>query len=385
MKLQRGKPNSIENQVLNGILRWRAESGEDWQGATPSVRVQAYRKGKKCVDLSLGEEHEFYDWASLTKIVFTVSSVMWAREVGLKPEDLLADWLPEIDWPKDSKRALRVRHLLTHSAGLTWWKPFFKTVDQLKSREPELRWSTHYALVVREAQRLAKQKALFPQRSIYSDLDFFFLGEILRRAWLESLATQWSRVADRLQLHQTGFHVLRRADLEAGSFSVQDRRRRQNTAPTEVCTWRGRRLRGEVQDENAAALGGIAPHAGLFGPIGDLSLYGLELRRLMQGNSRAAWTLSSSRPFIRRQVPVHIGDWALGFMMPSRPNSTAGRFFSRSSLGHTGFTGTSLWYDPKADLLVSILSNRVAYGREPNLFAKLRPHLHDLIYQAVSN
>lgn len=389
MNAKRIRFASKEDQVRQGILDWRSETGANWQGATPSMRVQAFHRGQKCVDLGFGAEYDFYDWASLTKIVFTVSSVMWAREVGLRPEDPLADWLPEVPWssvasPKSRQQTLRLRNLLTHSAGLTWWKPFYKSVSELPSRDPELRWSAHYALVVREARRLAKRKSLHPQRSVYSDLDFFFIGEVLRRAWLESLTTQWARVADRLGLSQTGFHVLRRADLEAGSFYAKDSARRRRTAPTENCPWRGRRLRGEVHDENAWALGGIAPHSGLFGPIDDLSQYGLELRRLVRGESSSLWPVKNSGKFVRRGVPTGQGDWALGFMMPSRPTSTAGRFFSRSSVGHTGFTGTSIWYDPRADLLVTLLSHRVAYGREPNLFAKLRPTVHDLIYHAVS-
>ncbi|HRK07214.1 MAG TPA: serine hydrolase [Pseudobdellovibrionaceae bacterium] len=389
MKAKRGRVASIESQVRQGILDWRSEGGEDWHAATPTLRVQAFHRGHKCVDLVLGEQFDYYDWASLTKIVFSVSSVMWASEVGLKPEDSLSDWLPEVPWSnvasaKNSRRVLKLRSLLTHSAGLTWWKPFFRSVNALPSRDPELRWSAHYALVLREARRLAKRRELFPQQSVYSDLDFFFIGEILRRAWLESLSTQWARVSDRLGLLQTGFHVLRRADVEDGSFFAKDPARRRRTAPTESCPWRGRRLRGEVHDENAWALGGIAPHSGLFGPIDDLSRYGLQLRRLVRGESSSLWPVKSAGKFVRRGVPNRHGDWALGFMMPSRPTSTAGRFFSRSSVGHTGFTGTSLWYDPRADLLVALLSNRVAYGREPNLFAKLRPAVHDLIYQAVS-
>jgi CubicO group peptidase (beta-lactamase class C family) len=110
----------------------------------------------------------------------------------------------------------------------------------------------------------------------------------------------------------------------------------------------------------------------------------LQLRRLVRGESSSLWPVETAGEFVRRGIPARQGDWALGFMMPSRPTSTAGRYFSRASLGHTGFTGTSLWYDPRADLLVTLLSNRVAYGREPNLFAKLRPAVHDLIYRAVS-
>ena len=385
MKRQSRGPGSVENRVRLGIENWRTESGGDWRAATPSMRVQAFSGSQKFVDLSLGDEYEFYDWASLTKIVFTMSSVMWGDEVNLHPEDRLSDWLPEVAWPTEPGRTLRVRHLLTHSAGLSWWKPFFKTVGELPSKDPELRWSAHYALVVREARRLAKRRALYPQASVYSDLDFFFMGEILRRARLESLISQWSRVADRLQLHQTGFHALRRQDVESGSFFARAPRRRKQTAPTEFCTWRGRRLRAEVHDENTAALGGIAPHAGLFGPIDDLASYGKHLRHLVRGESGSPWPKSVSKQFLRRRVPLRSGDWALGFMMPSRPTSSAGRYFSRSSIGHTGFTGTSLWYDPLKDLLVLILSNRVAYGREPNAFAKLRPFVHDLVVEAVSN
>lgn len=87
--------------------------------------------------------------------------------------------------------------------------------------------------------------------------------------------------------------------------------------------------------------------------------------------------------FLRRAVPEKLGDWALGYMMPSKKNSSSGQYFSKESVGHTGFTGTSLWFDPKKDVAIVILSNRVHPKRSNQRFRKLRPQIHDVIIEEL--
>jgi CubicO group peptidase (beta-lactamase class C family) len=153
-------------------------------------------------------------------------------------------------------------------------------------------------------------------------------------------------------------------------------------APTEFDRIRGGIMQGEVHDENAWSLRGVAPHAGLFGTIDDLSEFGLAVRKALAGK-RSFVSEKTAHRFSRRSVPRSRGDWALGWMMPSRPQSSCGQYFSSRSIGHTGFTGTSLWYDPKRDLLVTILSNRVYPTRENREFVSLRPMLHNFVVESI--
>jgi CubicO group peptidase (beta-lactamase class C family) len=89
------------------------------------------------------------------------------------------------------------------------------------------------------------------------------------------------------------------------------------------------------------------------------------------------------RYFTGRRIPPTLGDWGLGFMKPSRPTSSCGKYFSVHSFGHTGFTGTSFWFDPKLDLMVVILSNRVHPTRTNQAFLKLRPRLHEFVVESL--
>jgi CubicO group peptidase (beta-lactamase class C family) len=101
--------------------------------------------------------------------------------------------------------------------------------------------------------------------------------------------------------------------------------------------------------------------------------------------SRTAFKHKTIDFFTKRALPEAQGDWALGFMVPTRGDSSSGILFSSESVGHTGFTGTSIWYDPRQDLLVTLLSNRVAFGNENESFKAFRPKVHDWIVEGLKN
>jgi CubicO group peptidase (beta-lactamase class C family) len=153
-------------------------------------------------------------------------------------------------------------------------------------------------------------------------------------------------------------------------------------APTELDPWRGRVVHGEVHDENAAALGGVAPHAGLFSTAGDLAIFAQFLldggvacdERWLRGDTVAR--------FARRSERVPGSSRALGWDTPSE-QSSAGRYFSAGSFGHTGFTGTSLWIDPERELFAVLLTNRVHPTRENRKIVELRPRFHDAVVRAL--
>jgi CubicO group peptidase (beta-lactamase class C family) len=108
----------------------------------------------------------------------------------------------------------------------------------------------------------------------------------------------------------------------------------------------------------------------------------LGLRASLAGKK---WVVNkaTAKLFTQRAIPEAKGDWAMGFMMPTPGKSSAGQYLSRASIGHTGFTGTSLWFDPKNDLLVTILSNRVHFTCNNDLFVKMRLHIYDWIFESV--
>jgi CubicO group peptidase (beta-lactamase class C family) len=150
-------------------------------------------------------------------------------------------------------------------------------------------------------------------------------------------------------------------------------------APTEHDSWRGRLLCGEVHDENAAVLGGVAGHAGLFGTAeAVLAVTGAWLR----GYHHKPSILNSDvvRDFTRRQTTMSESSWVLGWDTPSTPSSS-GQYFSSQSFGHLGYTGTSIWIDPVRELEVVLLSNRVHPSRKNEGIRVFRPAIHDLVYQ----
>ena len=153
-----------------------------------------------------------------------------------------------------------------------------------------------------------------------------------------------------------------------------------NVAATERCPWRQRLLRGEVHDDNCWTMGGVAGHAGLFGRLRDVHGAGQAwLTALVGGDSG----LGVDTDLVQRMVDPGImhrkGTRVLGWDTPSPGRSSAGRYFGRRSIGHLGFTGTSLWIDPDAEVVVTVLSNRVCPSRDDTRIRRLRPEIHDLV------
>lgn len=329
-------------------------------GVTPGVCVRAYQGGELLRDLRVGETFRTYDLASLTKLVFTQQAMMQAFEqgqwnLGSTVADILADY-PE--------KQVTIRELLTHSSGIEWWKPFYQSVPPDVGWQQKRRW-LYGQLQQSEFQRTGK--------SVYSDLGFMLLGFVLEALSGRDLLEHWNEIRSRVYPRATlAFHIDNRTNVPLDQF-----------APTEDCPWRQRVLRGEVHDDNTHALGGVSTHAGLFGSIEDLSVFGLNLRAQLRGTDSRFVSQQTAQWFARRAVPRATGDWALGFMLPSAEGASCGRHFADTSIGHTGFTGTSFWYDIVRDRMVLILSNRVHYGRDNKAFLQLRPQIHDWVVESL--
>jgi CubicO group peptidase (beta-lactamase class C family) len=156
---------------------------------------------------------------------------------------------------------------------------------------------------------------------------------------------------------------------------------RARTAPTERDPWRQRLLVGEVHDENAAALGGVAGHAGLFGTAPAVGAFARHLLQVLDGRT-GVFAEASLRRFVSRRAGVAASSRALGWdtMLPT---SSCGTRMSPAAFGHTGFTGTSLWLDPATGVYVVLLTNRVHPARDNDAIQRVRPALHDAVMSEV--
>jgi CubicO group peptidase (beta-lactamase class C family) len=299
-------------------------------------------------------EGTLYDLASLTKVVATTTMAMILVDEGrLDLDQPVREVLPGFQGL--GKEAVTVRHLLTHSSGLDAVAPLFR---EISGREAYV-------------ERIQKLDLGYPpgSRSVYSDLGIILLGEILERKAGQSLeAFVRERALSPLRMHETMFRpppeLLPRI------------------APTEFDPWRGRPIRGEVHDENAFAMGGAAPHAGLFGTAGDLARFA---RMLLHGGAVEGRRIVSRETveLFTRRAGIPDSDRALGWDTKSAEGSSAGTLLSPRTFGHTGFTGTSLWIDPERRIFVILLTNRVHPTRENNLIREARPAVADAVARAL--
>ena len=292
-----------------------------------------------------------FDLASLTKVVCTTPLVMQQLERGvLALDDPVSGHVSP--WQGADRETVTLRDLLAHCSGLPAWRPYFREVDGQEMYER--------AISTEPLEYLPRS------RSTYSDLDFMLLGFIVHgRVALPDRFT--------LMLSQMGI-------VEEIQYCPPELWRAR-VAPTEYDPWRGRLLVGEVHDENAAALGGIAGHAGLFGTAAAVGGYARHLLQVLDGRT-GIFRRSTVEEFISRRTDVPNSSRALGWdtMLPT---SSCGTKMSARAFGHTGFTGTSLWIDPEQDVYVVLLTNRVHPSRTNDAIKRVRPAVHDAVVEEL--
>jgi CubicO group peptidase (beta-lactamase class C family) len=291
-----------------------------------------------------------FDLASLTKVIATASSTMALIGRGrLALDQPVGDWLAE--WRTPGRAAIQIRHLLDHSSGLPAHARFWESATDRDA--------------VRRAIAALSLEREPGAASVYSDPGFLLLGFALDVAGGASLEDQFKAFG-----FGGGEPLLYRPGPDL----------RSRTAPTEHDSWRGRVLQGEVHDENAAVLSGIAPHAGLFGTAGAVASFArLVLRTLSEETALGSPALM--RAFATKTgVPGSSRALAWDTMLPT---SSCGTRMSPTAIGHTGFTGTSLWIDHERDLYVVLLTNRVHPTRDNNGLASLRPKFHDAVLSST--
>jgi len=316
-----------------------------------------------------------YDLASLTKPLATATSIaLLVQEGRCRLDDIVAEQLPECaDVPIG---AATIRQLLTHSSGLPGWRGFYERLSPdgaIPASNTERDRAKQGMLELIRAEAPVFERGA---RSLYSDLGFMLLGLIVERCSQQTLGKFFhDRVVRPLGGLPLAFVLGERLD----KFLDDAGKSNGGVAPTEVDPWRGRLLCGEVHDQNAAALGGEAGHAGLFGTAAAVLAVTGEWLRAYHG--RTTWLDQGIvREFTRRQQLGAASSWALGWDTPSTPSS-AGRYFPGGSFGHLGYTGTSIWIDPKQELEVVLLSNRVHPTSRNQAVREFRPVIHDLVYQ----
>ena len=321
-----------------------------------------------------------FDLASVTKL-FVVTAFMTLVEAGQVALDQpVRTVLPQFDGPRpirayddplrpgewvsvvppteETADAGRVtfRYLLSHNSGLPAWRPLYKEGHPATVRRLALTTFFSYPIGA---------------HTVYSDIGLILLGmsiECLTGLSLDRAVHQ--RVAIPLGLKHTDYRPIPNTQYPTI-----------NIAPTELCAWRHRRLVGEVHDENAAGLGGVAGHAGIFSTGTDTAALGQMY--LDQGTPLLrAETVAEMRRLQAEDGPLGVRR-GLGFALWCPDLEASGNPFDESAFGHTGFTGTSLWIDPKRELVVACLTNRVYYGRHASGILAFRVALHRAIVAAV--
>lgn len=339
-------------------------------GAWPMASLWVGR-GDEGVEAHVGgaSAETLWDVASLTKPMVVGTLAMEAVSDGrLVLDEVMAGFEPVgADGLVRDVTPLTWRSLLGHRAGLPAWKDLVFALP-----EPRVAGSEAARYAVRALVRMAARER-DPRRGVeYSDLGFMLLG------WL---------LEERLGVRLNG------ATAGLGVFCPGERGR--HVAPAGWCPWRGREvLLGEVHDPNAWVFGGVAGHAGLFATVAEVGLWGRGLLRRSRGEPSGSPRLDRIRP----EVVQHFWDpgqrgfdargerssWVLGWDTKSATGSSAGTLMSPDSVGHLGFTGTSVWVDRVRDLVVVLMSNRVALGPTAIPVIKvMRPRVHDAVVRAT--
>jgi CubicO group peptidase (beta-lactamase class C family) len=291
-----------------------------------------------------------FDLASVSKVVATTAMAMLLYERGHLDLDVpVAGIFPQFAHGDTRRREVTVRMLLAHSSGLPAYVRLYR---EAHTRDELLKAALAVPL-----------KADPDSHTEYSDIGFIILGAVLERIADEPLDRFCARdVFGPLGMNHTTYCPP--AQLRTSIPPTQDDHE-----------FREHIIQGEVQDENASVLGGVAGHAGLFSNAVDLAAF-------------AHCMLQGGRPILRPDTVALFtrrhgqSSWTLGWDTPSAP-SQSGKYFSPRSFGHLGYTGTSLWIDPERSLAVALLTNRTWPDTKSQLIKQVRPRFHDAVIRAL--
>ncbi|MBS1271975.1 MAG: Beta-hexosaminidase [Candidatus Marinimicrobia bacterium] len=327
----------------------------------PGMAMYAARDGKVLAAKGFGHftydesspkvtRETIFDMASITKVTATTPLAMKMYESRyLNLNKQVKDYIPEFSG--GLKDSVKIINLLTHTAGL---QPFIKFWEVAESPDEVMDIIVNSELIYTPGDS-----------TVYSDLGIIMLGKILEKLGQNSL--------DKL--------VEKRIYRPLGMTHIQylpDEALRGQIAPTEFDkAYRHKQIQGEVHDENAAFLGGVAGHAGLFSTVDDLGRYAQMYLSNGYYDGRKHFKSTTIDTFTARQNIVEGSTRALGWDTPSDHGSLYGDYVSSEAFGHTGFTGTSILIDPKYDAIVILLTNRVYPTRQNHKIGDFRPKFHN--------
>lgn len=341
-----------------GILK-QAMADRAFPGASIAVTYQ----GKLVALKALGHftyepdspevtSQSIFDLASVSKVIATTTMAMVLYERGfLDLEAVVVGVVPEFSSEDPRRAEITFRMLLAHSSGLPAHEKFYMRV----STKQELLQAALKSPLVSDPGT----------KTEYSDIGFIVLGVALERLADTPLDKFCQAEFAKLGMIKTGFKP---------PSSL-----RSSIVPTaNDVTFRKRIIQGEVYDENASVLGGIAPHAGLFAPAQDVATFA---HVLLQGGPPLVRRDTLALFTKRQNLPAGTSR-ALGWDTPSAP-SQSGQYFTPSSFGHLGYTGTSLWLDPERQLSIILLTNRTWPDSSNKAITQIRPKFHDAVVEAL--
>ncbi|MCP4676259.1 MAG: beta-lactamase family protein [Deltaproteobacteria bacterium] len=352
---------NIENKITTFLKRGAA--ADTFSGAQAAWYPRAGVLSAVCAGTTArtGGSHinrdTLFDIASVTK-TFTAAVVLRMVDRGeMDLESRIDTYFPMLTNRKQG--AATLAELLAHEAGFTSWLPLFESIPLSDRATPRAR----QRIIESALEDTGDQSSV--GETVYTDLGFIVLAHLIETVTGQSLdALVAKEVTQPLGLESVHYRPVR---IEPSSV------KKTGVAATENCPWRGHVLIGEVHDDNAWSMGGVAGHAGLFATADDVARFGQAwLESLREGG----WLSSdlASRAVCRRP-----GGRGLGWDLVSPAGSSAGNRFGARSFGHLGFSGCSLWVDPDSDLSVALNTNRVHFGRDNSAIRDFRPAFHNML------
>lgn len=326
----------------------------------PGAVIHVSHKGKVILERALGNRVVFpekapmdittvFDLASLTKVVATLPAMLKLLDYGLiRLDDSVSFFLPE--FAQEGKEGITLRHLLTHTSGLPSFIDYYK--EGLDTEQI--------------LHRIYNQPLEYPtgEKVVYSDLGLITLYKVIEKVTGESFVKfVKDEIFEPLGMHETGYNPI----FEEERYAVTEYSEKLKAYKS-----------GIVHDENTEAMGGISGHAGLFSTVRDLSKFTKMIENQGTYNGKRIISEAALQISKKNYTAFDSEFRGLGWILKSPTNASCGDYFSDASYGHTGFTGTSIWFDPEIELHVILLTNRVHFGRKPPIL-RLRPRLHNII------
>ena len=359
------------------------------EGAYAAAVLLVAREDEVLFERSAGYARaaSLFDIASLTKPITAALFFVLSQEGHLSPDGVAAEVLPFTS-PDPRAREIRFSHLLSHTSGLPAWLPLYEKVAAAETAEgrPLSGTAEGHDRILAEVLSLPLSRAPGAGWE-YSDLGYMLLGRAIEVAGFRSLDRLLAdKISGPLRMRETRYLPLSAiSECETGRL-----------IPTGWSEVRRREKAGEVDDENAAAMGGVSGHAGLFSTAGDLFLFAREIVRARKGEGRVL-----SRPSaVRMTTPAARPPGCprtLGFDTPTppqasvkgdspgnTPGSQAGALAPADAVGHLGYTGCSIWIDPAREISVILLTNRVVFGSDNRKLSALRPRIHDAVWKEIA-